>query len=130
MTCRRLSGRSLDVVQDDRQALGKQREVPVCRENGEVVPHSYGADQKVGVRALDASGTTQIEEFGGGHVVLGQQGQIRKGGEVCIQSVKLGLIPHSGEYFLPDWAYDLDQMGSDQASQLQHFRILNILGSA
>jgi len=77
-----LFGRSLDFVKDDRQTLGKQREVPVCRKNGEVVSYGYGADKEIGVRALNASGTTQIEELCGRHIVLGQQGQIRKGGEV------------------------------------------------
>jgi hypothetical protein len=74
--------RSLVFVKDDRQALGEQREVPVCRKNSEVMSYGYGANKEVGVRALHASGTTQIEELCGRHVVLGQQGQIKKGGEV------------------------------------------------
>ena len=59
-----------------------------------------------------------VEIAGGGDEVIGVQNQIRKGGEVPPDLIKLPLGSNAGEEFLANWAHDTGAALHDQRLQL------------
>jgi len=86
----------------------QQRKIPVSGKYGDMVPYCYGADEKVGVGALDTLATTEVEKFGGCLVITGGQFKIGKCPQVIAEFLEVCLALYPGEKFLPDWSDNLN----------------------
>ena len=113
-----------DLVQHDGQELCEVPEIPVRCEDDQIAPDSHGANEEVGVRALDALGPAEVEKIRGRHVILRQKRKIGESREVSFQTRELRPIPHPGENFLPDGADDLGYMGGNEPPQFLPLRML------
>ena len=100
----------------------KQHKIPIRGEDGDFVARRHGADEKVGIRTLDALAATEVEEFSCSLVITGCQFQIGKGPQVVAQLPELGLAPDPAKKFLPHRSDHLDPHLPDQLDQFSQFR--------
>jgi hypothetical protein len=110
-------------VQDNGQAYGEVPEVPVRCEDGQLTSDGDGTNQEVGIRTLNALGSTQVEKLRSGYKIFAQQWNIGECVEVGFETRELRTIPHTGENLLPHRSYDFGNMGHDKTPQLLCLRM-------
>lgn len=93
-------------------------EIAVGGENREIASKRGGAEQKVGVGALNAALATAVERARGVLVVARLEQQVRKGLQVLSEELELSPVFDSGEELLPDRAEQ------DHATFFDQFRKL------
>jgi hypothetical protein len=62
--------RFFELVQDNGQAFCEVAEVPIHSKDGQVTSDGDGTNQEVGVRALNAIGSTQVEKLRSGYKIF------------------------------------------------------------
>jgi hypothetical protein len=110
-------------VQNNWQAFCEVPEVPIRSKDGQVTSDGDGTNQEVGIRTLNALGSTQVEKLRGGYKIFAQQWNIRECVEVGFETRELRTIPHTGEKLLPNWPDDFGNMGNDKTAQLLRLRM-------
>jgi len=110
-------------VQDNGQAFCEAAEVPIRRKDGQVTSDGDGTNQEVGIRTLNALGSTQVEKLRGGYKIFAQQWNIRECVEVGFETRELRTIPNAGENFLPNRPDDFGNMGHDKTPHLLRLRM-------
>ncbi len=115
-------GRHSQVMELDRQVLLEASEVRICRENGHLVSHGYGTDEKVGVGTLNPLSATQMIELGGGLEICGCQLKIGKWSQMIAKLRELINAFDSRKDFLPYRSNQLYPQLLDQLHQLRRFR--------
>jgi hypothetical protein len=101
-------------VQDNGQAFGEVPKVPVRCEDGELTSDGDGTNQEVGIRTLNALGSTQVEKLRSAYKILAQQWNIRESIEVVFQTRELRTIPNTGENLLTNRPDDFGNMGHNK----------------
>jgi hypothetical protein len=110
-------------VQDNGQAFGEVPKVPVRCEDGQLTSDGDGTNQEVGIRSLNALGSTQVEKLRSAYKIFAQQWNIRESIEVVFQTRELRTIPQAGENLLPNRPDDFGNMGHDKTPQLLCLRM-------
>ncbi len=80
-------------MKNDGQAFCEVPEVRVGREDRQFAPDGDGAEEEVGVRALNALGSAKVEKFRGGYEILRAEMDVGECGEVGFQTREPGLDP-------------------------------------
>jgi len=117
----------LDPVQDNGQALRKVPEIPIRGEDRKIASDGDRANKEVGVRALDALGSAEVEKMGGRHVILRQKQNIGERRKVAGQPCELRLLPHARKNLLPHRPDDFGDMGRHEPPQFLPLRVLPIV---
>gem|GEM_PF-4553739 len=98
-------------------------EVPIRSKDGQVTSDGDCTNQEVGVRALNALGSAQVEKLRSGYKIFAQKWNIRECVEVIFQTRELRTIPHTGENLLPNWSDDFGNMSYDKTPQFLRLRM-------
>ena len=84
-------------VEFDREYLREMREIGVRRQDAESTSRCHGANQKVGVRALDPARSASVEKRRRVLVVFCVQFYVGKRSEMITQGLELLLASHAGQ---------------------------------
>ncbi len=114
-------------MQDDGQALSEVPEIPVGGKDRQVTPDGDRANEEIGVRALNALGSAQVEKVRGRYVILRQQRNVGERRKVRFQPRELRLIPHARKNLLPHRPDDFSDMSGHEPLQLFSFRMLPVV---
>ncbi|MBJ7328094.1 MAG: hypothetical protein JHC52_12205 [Chthoniobacterales bacterium] len=99
-------------------------EVPVGGKDCQIASDGDRTNKEVGVRALDALGSAEVEKIRGRHVILRQKQNVGERRKVGFQPRELRPIPHARENLLPQRPDDFGDMGGHEPPQFIPFRIL------
>ena len=102
-------------------------EIPVGGKDRQVAPDGDRANEEIGVRALNALGSAEVEKIRGRYVILRQQWNVGECRKVCFQPRELRLIPHATENLLPHRPDDFGHMGGHEPPQLLPLRMLPVV---
>lgn len=111
-------------MEADRQNTLELFKIMINSEDGKVAPGGDGADEEIGVGALNAFASRQIEKKGGLFEVFGGDWYIGEGGKIVLELFKLPLGFDAGENLLPHRADDADACFADQLFEL--FKVGNL----
>lgn len=105
-------------MKGNRQVVLISLEITIRGEDGDIVSRRYGADDKVGIRALNPVAATEIEESSGGFVIAGCYLKIGKCPQMFAEFPELRLVFDSREEFL---SYRSDYRDPHLVNQLDQF---------
>jgi len=106
------------MIKANRQIACKIVKVSVSRKNCQAVYVSNCADEEIGVGALNALRTADVEKFGRPFEMFFREGQIRKRPHSMPYSGKLGGITNSGQKLLTNRSYDRHFAAVDQVGKM------------
>ena len=118
------------LVEVQRQNSPEQFKILIDGEDGEIVSGGNGADEEIGIRALNPSASCQVEKTGGLFEIFGGKREVGKGGEMFLQLLELPLRPDTRKDFLTHRPNELNPCLADQLFELFKMRRLGAGGVA
>ena len=113
-----LSNSVADRVHTNLEDLRVAGEVAIRGEHGHPPAHGNGANQKIGIGALNASTAAKIEKSRSEFIVFSLQLQIRKSTQSFAQPFALFPSANPGKQFLSDWPDHRHAVVNDESLQL------------
>ena len=115
---------SSQTMEADRQNTLELFKILINSEDGKVAPGGDGADEEIGVGALNAFASRQAVKKGGLFEVFGGDWYIGESGKMVFELLKLPFGLDAGENLLPHRADDADACFADQLLEL--FKVRNL----
>ena len=87
-------------MQRNRQDAGEPDEISIGRQDRQIAPFRYRADQTIRIRSLNASSAARIEMLGRAFEIFPLEGFIQTRPEVIAQPLQGRVRPNTAEQFL------------------------------
>lgn len=102
------------LMEVQRQNGPEQFKILINGEDREIVPGSNGADEEIGIRALNSSAPCQVKKTGSLFEIFGGDWYVGKGCEMFLQLLELPLRPDTRKDFLTYRPHELNPCLTDQ----------------